>query len=265
MQHGDFSFIDSKIKRYDKNKVQDGSIVTYLDYIRFIYRELGKQYRNEYFYKNTFINTLLLKKYGVKDTILFNEFRVGKSVADLVMINGESKVFEIKTELDSKKRLHGQIADYSKVFNKCYVITDESLVEKYAKEDKSVGIIALQKNPRSLQMKEIRSPQKNEFVNPDVLMRCLRTNEYKKIVQNYYGELPEMNSFNMFNLCLELIREIPQDELSELFHTEIKNRKSITTSLGFVNKELRQLVLALNLNEKKYQHLIAQLSSPINF
>ncbi len=96
-------------------------------------------------------------------------------------------------------------------------------------------------------------------------MRCLRTNEYKNIVKRYHGELPKMNSFNMFNICLGLICEIPQNELSKLFHSEIKKRKSITTSLGFVNKELRQLVLALNLNEKKYQHLIAQLSSPINF
>lgn len=264
MQHGDFSFIDSKINRYDKNKVQEGIIVTYLDYIRFIYRELGKQYRNEYFYKNTFINTLLLKKYGIKDTILLNEFRVGKSVADLVMINGESRAFEIKTELDSKKRLHGQISDYSKVFNKCYVITDESLVEKYANEDDSVGIIALQKKSRSFKLEEVRSPITNDYINPDVAMRCLRTNEYKNIAKTYFEELPEMNSFNMFKICLDLIRYIPQDEFTLLFNSEIKKRKSATTSLRFVNKELRQIALALNLNKVKYQQLDMQLSNPID-
>ncbi|MCF8369430.1 MAG: sce7726 family protein [Bacteroidales bacterium] len=264
IENDDFTFIDSKINRYDKSRVQSGNIVSYLDYIKFIYSELSKQYNNEYFFKNTFINSLLLKKYGVKNTILINEFRVGKSVADLVLINGESQAFEIKTKLDSPKRLNGQITDYSKVFKKCYIITDETLVDKYAHEDKSLGIIALKKKARIFQMEEIRPAESNEKFDPNVAMRCLRTHEYKNIVKTYYKELPEMNSFNMFNICHELINDIPIDSLVTLFNTEIKKRKTATTSLKGVNKELRQLVLALNLNNENYKLLDSKLSSPIN-
>jgi hypothetical protein len=162
---------------------------------------MAKNYRNEYFYKNSFINNLLLTQYGVKDTIALSEFKVGNSVADIVLFNGRSKAFEIKTELDSKTRLKGQIFDYRKVFNECYIITDESLTAKYAIEDENVGIIALKKNSRSVILTEVRKAKFNTNVDAEVIIRCLRTNEYKNIVKAYYGYLPEMTSFNMFDIC----------------------------------------------------------------
>ena len=118
LRYDDYSFIDSKIERYDQSKIGK-TIETYYDYIRYIYRELRKQYRNEYIYKNTFINEMLLNAYGVTDTIAINEFRVGSSIADIVMFNGTSKAFEIKTELDSDQRLDGQLADYTKTYVIC--------------------------------------------------------------------------------------------------------------------------------------------------
>jgi hypothetical protein len=260
----DLSFIDSKIKRYDENTIKSGKVSTYLEYIRHIYAELSKNYRNEYLYKNSFINNLLLKEYGVKDTIAINEFRVGNSIADIVLFNGSSKAFEIKTELDSKRRLKGQIADYTKIFDECYIITDESLIEKYSNENDWVGLIALQKLPRSIKMKEVRKAKRNETINPETLIRSIRTSEYKSIVQQFYGELPEMNSFNMFDVCFQLMKEIPLDILRSLFIDVLKTRKSNTVLLKSFEKELRQLALAMQIDEKKYQYLLAKLNNPIN-
>lgn len=264
LKGNDLSFIDSKIKRYDENTIKSGKVVTYLDYIRHIYAELSKNYRNEYLYKNSFINNLLLKEYGVKDTIAINEFRVGNSIADIVLFNGSSKAFEIKTELDSKRRLKGQIADYTKIFDECYIITDESLIEKYSNENDLVGLIALQKLPRSIKMTEVRKAKRNETINPETLIRCVRTSEYKSIVQQFYGELPEMNSFNMFDVCLQLMKKIPLDILRTLFIDVLKTRKTNTVLLQSFEKELRQLALAMQIDEKKYQYLLAKLNNPIN-
>lgn len=257
-------FIDAKIKRFDQEKLEAGKITTYLDYIRFIYSELAKKYRNEYFYKNSFINQLLLKEYGVKNTVAINEFRVGNSIADIVLFNGASKAFEIKTEFDSNKRLKGQIADYTKIFDECYIITDESLVAKYAAENDSVGIIALKRLPRSFKLVEYRGAGKNEKIDPSTLIRCVRTAEYKQIISDYFGELPDMNSFNMFDVCSSLIKQIPPQELKQLFINTIKKRKTNTVLLKTYEKELRQLALAMQINEKKYQYLIEKLNKPIN-
>ncbi len=264
IKDGDLSFIDARLQRYDKELLKTGEFYTYMDYLRYIYRELGKNYRNEYYYKNTFLNSMLLHFYGISNTNAINEFRVGNSVADLVLFNGSSKAFEIKTELDSSKRLKGQITDYRKIFEESYVVTDESLIEKYAKKDRSVGIIALRKTSRSVDMYECRQAEKNTNLDPSTLMRCLRTQEYKSIVKKYYGELPEMNSFNMFNICAEMIKAIPTDKLSVLFLNQLKKRKTNTAFLKVFHKELKQLALAMNLEKNKYDILVNYLNSPIN-
>jgi hypothetical protein len=65
------------------------------------YRHLNEHYRSEYYYKNTIANKLLIERHDLNQTTLINEFRIGGSIADLVMVNGVNTVYEIKTELDS--------------------------------------------------------------------------------------------------------------------------------------------------------------------
>lgn len=258
----DYSFIDSKILQYDYHKIGN-SINTYYDYIKYIYNELSKEYRNEYVYKNTFINELLIKSYGLKDTIAINEFRVGDSIADIVLFNGTSKAFEIKTELDSNKRLNGQLADYRKIFKESYVVTHEALIDKYLKEDDSVGIIALAEHTGSLKMIEIRPAKVNLEINPETVIRSIRTSEYKGIIKQYYGELPTMNSFNMFDICSDLLEQIPKEDLNKLFIEQLKKRKSNTIKIDSFFKELRQIGLAMNINDKMHQNLLVKLNKPI--
>jgi hypothetical protein len=263
LQYDDYSFLNAKIERFDKPKIGK-SINTYYDYIQFIYRALTKQYRNEYVYKNTFVNKLLLEKYGVKNTVAINEFRVGNSIADIVLFNGTSKAFEIKTELDSNKRLEGQLTDYTKIFKKCYVITHESLIEKYLRENEQIGVIELIEHPKSLVMREVRAASENEYINADTLIRSIRTPEYKSIVKQYYGELPKMDSFNMFDTCRNLMKQIPNEQLNHLFIEELKKRKSNTEIIRTFHNELRHLCLAMNMNAELYQELNFKLNKPIN-
>lgn len=263
LEYDDYSFIDAKIERYDLSKIGK-NITTYYDYIQYVYFQLKKQYKNEYIYKNTFINSLLLNKYGIKDTVAINEFRVGNSIADIVMFNGTSKAFEIKTELDSNKRLSSQLADYSKIFKNCYVITHESLTEKYLLEDDQIGIIEFIERPKSVTMREVRRAKENQTIDVETLIRSIRTPEYKNIIKNYYGELPEMNSFNMFEICKEMMKSIPNKLLNQLFIEELKKRKSNTCIIEMFQKELRQLFFAMNLNEKTFRKLDYKLSKHIN-
>ncbi|WP_350293202.1 sce7726 family protein [uncultured Croceitalea sp.] len=97
-----------KIKKY--TTVTDST--TNLDAINFIYKSLLKNYKNEYVYKNILTNKLLLKKYSLRKTIALNEFNIGKSIADFVLLNGEARVYEIKTELDNLEKLDKQVLDY---------------------------------------------------------------------------------------------------------------------------------------------------------
>jgi len=136
----DFKSINCKIKRYDEQWKQSKK-ATYFDYLRHIYNILEENYQNEYIFKNSFLNEWLIKEIGQSNSKVFSEYRVGNAVADLVMFNGSSKVFEIKTDLDTKNRLALQIENYKKAFNQIYLIIPETKIDTYRNYDGEIGLI----------------------------------------------------------------------------------------------------------------------------
>lgn len=262
LKNEDFDFLNKKIARYDSSGIGT-KFTTYSDYIRYAYNSLKKEYRCEYIYKNELINELLLKKYGTVNTVVINEFKVGNSVADMVLFNGTSKAFEIKTELDSEKRLNGQLNDYTKIFRECYIVTHESLIDKYLTINDKIGVIAIVKNGSSYKMEEKRKATSSEEIDSDVLIRSLRTQEYKNIIISHFGQLPKVSNFQMFDECALLMKQISNNELNSLFITELKKRTSNTQLLHSFYNELRQLCLSLKINQKDYQELSLKLSQPI--
>ena len=90
------------------------------------------------------VNKILIKKYKGETTLKAKlveqfvnqkvtaafEIRVNKSRADFLTINGHSKSFEIKSELDNLYRLRKQVSDYEKVFDYNFIVIDE---KHYAK------------------------------------------------------------------------------------------------------------------------------------
>ena len=261
IDYHDFSHLNWLYTTYDQH--QKG-IESYSDYLLYLYNYITKFYRCEYVYKNEIINQLLLKTYGTKNTIAFNEFKIGNSIVDFAMMNGESKAFEIKTQFDTSRRLSKQMDDYKKVFNKCYlVIASEDLGYYESIIEPTTGIIELYYDRGRIKLNEFRHAVKNSELDSDVLMGCLRIQEYKNIVLSVDGYLPNVSEFEMYNACKARIKQIPSDRLNELFLYEVKKRKSITSKLKEVPKELRQIYLSLNLSEKERSELTNQLCSPI--
>ena len=109
------------IKRF----VKDAEGKTNKELISDIYTKMKTDYRNEYYYKNTLLNKLLIGKHSVNTTSALTEVNINKSKADFVLINGKAVVYEIKTELDNLDRLECQIMDYYKAFNHVAVLTYE--------------------------------------------------------------------------------------------------------------------------------------------
>lgn len=259
IEYDDYTRINTLFNRYDSKKE---SIPTYFDYIKYIYRILAKEYRCEYIYKNEIINKLLLKEYGTKNTIAINEFRVQNSIADFALFNGESKAFEIKTEYDTKRRLERQIHDYSKLFEKCYIVVPEESYQEYNEcVSENTGIIILSRDKGRIKLEEIKKAVVNEKIDAAVLMRSIRTAEYRNIVTEYYGELPDVSCYDMFDKCQELISQIPQQELHALFLNEIKKRNNNTQLLKSFPAEIRQIGLSMNLDQKQSEKLLEKLNN----
>ena len=259
--NSDFDSINYKIERYDDHW-QNSIGATYIDYLKYIYRILETHYQNEYIFKNAFLNEWLIKEIGDCDSKVFNEYRVGNAVADLVMFNGNSRVFEIKTEYDSDTRLTQQIENYRRVFNQIFIIIPETKLSLYQKYDESIGIITFNGN-QSKKFTLQRNAANNLDIDADTIMHILHSHEYKAIVKSYYREMPKMTSFNQFNICSKLIKKIPNSELNEFFINQMKKRKLEKVFSNRYYKEFSQLSLALKLNKTEKKNMIENLKSPL--
>jgi hypothetical protein len=262
LKNNDYSLLNSVIKEYDIDKIGN-KIDTYEDYLKYTYKFMIKKYRNEYVYKNSLIN-LILKKYGTKNTVAFNEFRVGNSIADIVMFNGISRAFEIKTELDTDKRLKSQLADYKRIFKQSFIVIHESLIDKYKDIDNEIGIIVLSINRGNVKLDILREAENNYIIDPYILIRSLRAEEYKDLIKRYYGYLPSMNAFSAFKICEKMILNIPSSELHQLFTLEMKHRKTNMKLMPEYNSYLRQMCLSMHISKKEYIQIENLLKNNIN-
>jgi hypothetical protein len=260
---GDFRSINYKIERYDKKRFSD-SKKTYLDYLKYAYKSIERHYPNEYVYKNAFLNEWLIQELGQLNAKVFSEFRLGKTVADLVMFNGVSKVFEIKTELDTTKRLENQIDSYKDIFNEIYLIVPLSRINQYLSLDETIGVISFS-NETNKKFKIERHAVRNFNIQAKSLMNVLHTFEYRNVVSQYFKELPPMNSFNQFKICSELLTQIPNLELNQLFINQLKKRgkKNELSARNYL--AFNQLSLALKLGVDERALLFQTLKTPIKF
>lgn len=253
----DFKSIDIKLQRYQLTKKNKGN--SYLHILRQAYKILEEQYPNEYILKNEFLTQWLKNELGTNQSIIFNELRLGKAIADLAMFNGKSKVFEIKTILDKEYRLSNQLQEYKKLFNEVYIIIPRELFGKYSEFDKQIGIITFDSHSKNFEL--IQKSYFNFNIDINVLMEVLHTKEYLQIVNQFYKEVPEMNSFNQFSICKDLISQIPSINLNELFIKKMKERKINNEFFNKVNREFNQICLSLNLNKSERNNLIHKLKT----
>ena len=242
------------VKRYISNPNQKNN----RQLISEIYCELKNNYRNEYFYKNTLLNKLLLGVHSINTTTALTEVAIAKSKADFVLINGKAVVYEIKTELDNLERLSSQIDDYYKAFDHVAVVTFEKNLVQLQKVldniDKPVGIYVLRKNGR---LGTVQKPQKYvEDLNKEIIFKLLRKNEYEKIIGRYYGYLPEVSQFKYYTACKQLFLQIPLEE-SYLNVLKILKKRMQLEKEEFVKVpyELKFLTYFMELKCDDYQKL----------
>ena len=242
------------VKRYIRNPNQKKN----RQLISEIYCELKNNYRNEYFYKNTLLNKLLLGVHSINTTTALTEIPIAKSKADFVLINGKAVVYEIKTELDNLERLSSQIDDYYKAFDHVAVVTFEKNLLQLQKVldsiDKPVGIYVLRKNGK---LGTIHKPQRYiEDLNKEIIFKLLRKNEYENIITHYYGYLPEVSQFKYYTACKQLFLEIPLEESYLYVLKNLKKRMQLEKQeFVKVPYELKFLAYFMELKYDDYQKL----------
>jgi len=252
----------SKLKKYDAQlSIEPGMCVK--NVIENAYGHLVKNYRNEYVYKNTILNNILLGRHSVRTATMLNEFKVGNSIADTVIINGTSTVYEIKTELDSPDKLYKQLEDYKKAFAKIYLVTHYSLSNKYLSliSDSSVGLLSLSGRFNLTTIKEANEDYSN--LSNETMMKTMRKAEYSAIIKQYCGALPAVTNIKFFSTCLDIANSIDAIELHAMLLQQLRKRipeESILLESPHLPKELKHICLCINPNKKEYSNLFQFLN-----
>ncbi len=258
----DFSYLKTKTRNlFEINK----SEYYVSEIIKSIYNVILVNYRNEYVYKNEIVNQLLIKKHSLNSTTLIDELRVNKSIADIVIINGESSVYEIKTEFDSPQRLMNQLTDYFMVFDKLYLVLSEKDINKYIfLLPEEVGIIIMNNEGVLGEYREAKlNPSR---YNHEVILKTFRKTEYSFIINKHYGYLPDVPNTLYFKECKKLFSLIPIENLMEDVRLQWKKRKIKEIECfndALLPNELKYMCWHLNLSKKDYSSLSEILQTKI--
>jgi hypothetical protein len=210
------------VRRY----ISDPEGKNYAELVSEIYKYMGKEYRSEYFYKNTMLNKLLIKKHDYRNTIVLTELPVANSKADFIMINGRGVVYEIKTELDNLERLDSQITDYYKAFKEVVIVTYENNIDKvFDVVPESVGVMVLTKRRALKTIRE--SKETTEGLDMSVMFEILRKYEFEEIIKKQGWKLPEVSQFVYYKECYKLVSKLSKEELQQEMLAQLKKRMKI--------------------------------------
>lgn len=228
------------VERYVKEP--DGK--DYSTLISEVYAFMNKNYRTEYYYKNTMLNKLLLNKpHNLKTTVALSELPIGQSKADFVLINGHGIVYEIKTELDNMERLKAQIDDYYKAFLNVVVVTYPENIEKVRSlVNDNVGLAELTKRSA---VNIVRMPQDvTNQLDYSAIFNILRKKEFENILKNNNIILPQVSQFLYYRECFRLLKGINIEKLQKQMLLQLKQRVYQETEKPYmqVQKELKSIL-----------------------
>lgn len=233
-------------------------------FLDLMYGYLLNNYKVEYIYKNTLVNRMLLGRHSLNTAHMVTEFRVGSRKADVVLLNGSSTVYEIKTEYDSYSRLIDQVHEYMKMFDFINVFTSKeqlSTVEKLVPDN--VGLLYLSKSSISI-YREAHSNKRN--IDLSVVFNSLRKKEYLNAVGAYYGDIPVVPNTKLFSVCKERFCRIPVEAANELFVQELKKRKDARLLKEFFQvapASLSAYAIASIGSEQRLNTLLSQLDKSV--
>jgi hypothetical protein len=231
------------------------------------YKQLLKSYRNEYIFKNAIAQKILIGRHSIKSSSLFTEFRVETSKADVVIFNGTSHVYEIKTDLDNFERLEKQINNYKKVFEYVNVVSVESKIDIIKSlVDDSVGIIVL---TDKYTLKTIRKAKSGlESIEKEAIFNILRKSEYLNIINDTIGYIPNVPNTKIHIACKKLfitlsIKIIQKEVLKTLKNR--KNHKNLIDNIKEFPTSLKVAILEADLTKEQQSDFLELLNQQTKF
>lgn len=172
----------------------------------------------------------LAAKFG-KDpsTLIVDEFSLccGRVRADIAVINGEMKGFEIKSDSDSLRRLSTQLAFYGKVFDTAtLVVGPRHLAKAIELVPPWWGILLASEDPlAAIKLERVRVEGRNPQVDPQALAQLLWRDEvltHLRLHNLHRGLLRKPRKF----IWEQFVKNCTAEELQGIVRSQLKSRKN---------------------------------------
>lgn len=263
------SAVAGRLLRQSRLLEQYGSETLVGDFYDAIFKRLTREYRHEYIYKNAIANKILLGRHNLNTAYMLTEFRAHDCKADVVVLNGTSHVYEIKSEMDSFERLDRQLAAYRKVFDLVTVITTERLYETtLARVPEQIGIMVLADRDYQFRRNPLREPISNKKnVSSEVIFDSLQRREYLKIIKEVLGiSLAHLPNTQIYSEAKKCFSKLPPEKAHNAMIEALKRRRDTKRVADFVAEvphSLKAASLALKLTGVERRQLVDLLQRDI--
>ncbi|MDO9455230.1 sce7726 family protein [Nocardioides sp.] len=224
---------------------------------------LRQHYRNEYVYKNDLISRIIFGRHSPRTASALLEVPMGRSCADLMVVNGTSTIYEIKTDLDDFHRLASQLTSYATRAEFVNVVVGEKKATRAAGHlPENVGLIVASQGGS---MSTIRPARSNlDLLDLDHLYQLLRVDEAAALLERTTGYVADIPRGHSWKRMRELFSELDRHQAHHQVVTTLKTRGTLAADL--VSRpnypaSLRALAYGASLNPTSAERTMRRLTA----
>ncbi|UQG54043.1 sce7726 family protein [Marinobacter sp. M3C] len=235
------------------------------DLFEYAFLRLKQGNRSEYVYKAALAKKTILGIHNLNTAALLSEYRAGSSKADIVVVNGTTTVYEVKSERDKLCRLSGQISDYLQVFGRVNVV----LAAKHIADAENllpeiVGIHCLTKRN---QISVVREGQDNSNnILSSALFNSLSLREASEVLIELGIRTPSVPNTQLYTELAKIFDSLPGKIVHEASVKVLKISRSQSYLKDFISglpSSLKVNALTTPLRIKDRSRVLETLGLPI--
>ena len=230
------------------------------DALRILFRE----HPIEYVYKACVLKRTVFGTYSPNTTALYMEFPVAGARADILLVNGDATVFEVKTRFDDPTRLNIQLAEYYRCFRSVSVVVEEDQFERYTRElPDHVGVLALTSR-FSISVK--RSPRAtSKKLDHTQMFALLRQREYYDAISDLGVDLSIIDPSVRYQAALERFSTLPVKTAYDRVLRALRARQRTGRLAELCSRlpdSLHASVFSYRLRKQDWENLVGVISRP---
>jgi hypothetical protein len=231
------------------------------------FRHLSDNYRNEYYFKTQLISKIVFGRHSPRTAAAMLEVPMGRSCADLMILNGTSSIYEIKTDYDDFGRLASQIESYTTRADLVHVVVSESRGEAAERRlPSTVGVLVLRASGALATVRP--SASHLDLMQSDHLFQLLRTAEAADIMCRVTGlDVAGLPTGRAWPLLREQFAQLATADAHREVVDQLRRRGThagdLLSQAGFP-KSLRGAAYATQLSRRGTERLLERMLAPVS-